>query len=125
MTCTDQYNSFETRRTTVEKKPGEIFTAYKATAAVDKNEGRFGGTETLGVFYSEEAARRAAKGMDVMGSDGRVEPVRAIMSVDGNAYVCGSMIKELGEAEIRERALKKLEGVLDEDEKRVLLGGRR
>jgi len=104
----------------MERKPGEIFTAYKATAAVDKNEGRFGGTETLGVFYSEEAARRAAKGQDVMGADGEVEPVRAIMSVDGNAYVCGSMIKELGQAELRERAMAKLKGVLTDEERGAL-----
>lgn len=118
MACKDQYDSFEKRRE--EHQPGDIFTAFKVTASVDKNEGRFGGTETIGVFFTREAAVRAAKGQDVMGSDGKVEGVRAIMGRDGKAYQCGPEIKMVSDAELRERAMEKVKDVLTEEEQRAL-----
>jgi hypothetical protein len=117
MTCEDQYGSFEKRQG---RQPGEIFTAFKVTANVDKNEGRFGGIETVGVFFTRKAAVKAAKGVDVMGSDGKVEGVRAIMSIDGNAYECGHLITMVSEAELRERAMEKVKDVLTEEEQRAL-----
>jgi len=116
MTSGDQYDSFEKSKRGVTRRPGEIFTAFKVTASADKNEGRFGGIETVGVFFTSEAAERAAKGQDVMGTDGKVESVQAIMGENGNAYEVGRVLRMVPDAELREQALAKL----TDEEKRVL-----
>ena len=86
-----------------ERRPGEIFTAYKVTANVDKNEGRFGGFEIVGVFFTQEQARVGAQGQDVMGTDARVKPIQAVMGEDRHAYSCEHVVQSISDEEIREK----------------------
>jgi len=113
MTCKDQYDSFEKGNAA---RPGEIFDAFKVTASVDKNEGRFGGMETIGVFFRRAEAEKAAKGQDVMGTDGKVERVQAVMALDGHAYMIGVRVDRTYDDIVRAKALAKL----SEREKKAL-----
>ena len=114
-------------RPMTERRPGEIFTAYKVTANVDKNEGRFGGFEIVGVFFTQEQARVGAQGQDVMGTDARVKPIQAVMGEDGHAYSCEHVVQSISDEEIREKrqrsdakAKKRALAKLTDVDKRVL-----
>ena len=75
---------------------------------MDKNEGRFGGMETVGVFFTRREATKAAEGADVMGTNAKVQVVKAVMSRAGCAYAIGEKVEKTHDDMIREQALSKL-----------------
>lgn len=90
-------------------KPGTIFALRGVYGNSEPNDGR-GVRILLGVYGSVAAARDAAKGQGVMGSDAEVADVDAIKSTNGNVYLLGEKADVMFKAErqIREEALAKL-----------------
>lgn len=85
---------------------------YKATINSDSTEGR--GYEVLvGYFTREEDARKAVKGQDTMGSDGRV----TLMDLSVEVYESYKEYENKKAKDLKARALAKLT-----PQERVLLG---
>jgi len=89
--------------------------AYKVTAPVDKNEGRFGGTETIGWASSRDVAERLAQGQGVMGTPGDIESctINIVNYYDNGhehmAILGDEIILQFEDPkEVRKRALSKL-----------------
>lgn len=89
-----------------------VVDVYKATINSDSTEGR--GYEVLvGYFTNEEDARKAVKGQDTMGSDGRV----TLMDLCVEVYETYKEYQDGKKRDLKARALAKLT-----PQERVLLG---
>lgn len=72
--------------------PGDIITAYKVTSPMDREEGKWGGTQVLGTFLTKSEAERVGKGSGVFGADADIVETTAVAAEDGNIYECGNVI---------------------------------
>jgi len=102
---------------------GQITVVYAATRNQDLTEGK-GRTIDHSYYLTGHAARIATSGIDVMGSDGKVEPRLALHLSDGRFALSPVLITisedPEAEAKLREQALKKLTPA----ERAALLGGK-
>ena len=102
---------------------GQIVVIYATTRNQDLTEGK-GRTIDHSYHLTERVARIATSGIDVMGSDGKVEPRLALNLSDGRFALSPVLITisedPEAEAKLREQALKKLSSA----ERAALLGGR-
>ena len=94
-----------------EKISGEVVEIWAATCNEERSEGR-GNTIDNSYHLSRHEALIATKGIDVMGSDGKVVS-RTVIRLKGGRYLLGAQFIAItsnpeAEASLREQALAKL-----------------